>query len=58
LIVRDLLGRAVATLVDEEQMPGDHAALFDGAELPVGMYLYSLHVDGRGMGERRLMLVR
>jgi murein DD-endopeptidase MepM/ murein hydrolase activator NlpD len=40
LKVYDLLGRQVQTLVDEEKERGLHYAVFDGAGLSSGVYLY------------------
>jgi murein DD-endopeptidase MepM/ murein hydrolase activator NlpD len=40
LKVYDLLGRQVQTLVDEEKERGLHYAVFDGARLSSGVYLY------------------
>lgn len=42
LSVLDLLGREVQVLVSEYQTAGRHVAVFNGASLPSGMYLYRL----------------
>jgi hypothetical protein len=42
LSVFDMLGREVATLVDEELEPGDHTVRFDARRLASGVYLYRL----------------
>lgn len=42
LHVLDLLGRKVATLVDEFLQPGYHESVFDALSLPSGMYYYVL----------------
>ena len=42
LSVYDVLGREVARLVDESRGGGAHDALFDGASLPSGVYIYRL----------------
>ena len=39
LVVYDVLGRTVATLVDERLDAGSHAVAFDGSALPSGTYL-------------------
>jgi len=46
LRVFDLLGREVATLVNEEKGPGTHRVFFDGSGLSSGVYLYRLRVGG------------
>ena len=47
LSVYDVLGREVATLVDGVQHAGKHAAVFDGASLTSGTYLYRLEASGQ-----------
>jgi photosystem II stability/assembly factor-like uncharacterized protein len=46
LRVFDVLGREVATLVNEEMRPGSHERTFDGSGLASGMYFYRLHAGG------------
>lgn len=40
LKVSDILGREIATLVNEERQPGTHSVRWDASSLPSGMYLY------------------
>ncbi len=42
LIVYDILGREVATLVNEVKSPGTYTARFDGSLFASGVYLYRL----------------
>jgi glucose/arabinose dehydrogenase len=42
LKVCDILGREVATLVDEDQAGGDHLATFGGGDHASGVYIYRL----------------
>ncbi len=42
LVVYDILGRAVATLVNEKQAPGTYKIQFNGAKLASGVYYYRL----------------
>lgn len=46
LTVYDLLGREVATLVDEFKPAGKHEISFDGSKLSSGVYLYKLTAGG------------
>jgi len=42
LIVYDVLGREVKTLVDEHESPGKYSIIFDGGKLASGIYFYRL----------------
>jgi hypothetical protein len=42
LVVYDILGRRVATLVDEPKIPGNYEVTFDGSGLASGVYIYRL----------------
>lgn len=46
LTVYDMLGREVATLVDEHQQSGYHEVTFDATGLSSGMYLYRIRTEG------------
>jgi hypothetical protein len=55
LRVYDILGREVATLVNEVQPAGAHRATFDASGLSSGVYLYRLSAAGRS--ETKKMIV-
>jgi len=57
LVVYDLLGREVATLVNEIQSAGTYAEKFDARALSSGMYFYRL-TSGSFSSARKMMLVR
>jgi hypothetical protein len=42
LVVYDVLGRQVATLVNEEKAPGSYEVRFDGSTLASGVYFYRM----------------
>ncbi len=42
LKVYDLLGREIATLVNEEKPAGEYEVEFNAANLPSGIYFYQL----------------
>jgi hypothetical protein len=42
LVIYNILGREVKTLVDAERSPGQHEVTFDGSRLPSGVYLYRM----------------
>ena len=47
LKVYDVLGREVATLVNEEQFPGNYSVTFNADELTSGVYFYKLTAESR-----------
>ena len=53
----NMLGREIASLVNEELPIGIHKFVFDAEELPTGIYLYRMHADDF-MRVRKLMLVK
>ena len=57
LRVYDVLGREVATLVNEELRPGNHTVRFDGTNLATGVYYYRLE-SGSFTDTKKLMLLK
>lgn len=55
LVVFDVLGKKVATLVDDQLSAGDHRTRFDATNLASGIYLYRLTAGG--FSETRTMLL-
>lgn len=55
--VFDLLGRAVATLVNENMAPGVYTVTWDASKLASGIYLYSMRAGGLVI-TRKMLLVR
>jgi len=53
----DMLGREVATLVNEVRQPGEYAVPFDGRELASGVYFYQLNA-GEVVNTKRLVLLK
>ncbi len=51
LKVYNMLGREVATLVDEQAAPGSYEVRFDGRGLASGTYLYVLESDGQHLNK-------
>ena len=57
LIVYDILGREVTTLVNQQQNPGRYKVLFNGGELGSGVYFYSLRYSDYSLS-RKMLLVK
>jgi hypothetical protein len=55
--VYDVLGREVATLVNEVKEPGTYTVKFDGSNLASGVYFYRL-LAGTYVETRKLLLLR
>ena len=57
LVVYDVLGREVATLVNEEKRAGSYEASFDGSNLANGLYIYRLSA-GPYVESRKMVLLK
>lgn len=57
LQVFDLLGREVATLVNESKQAGEHTIQFDASKLASGIYYYRLQ-SGSFVATKKMLLVR
>ncbi|MFA4818833.1 MAG: T9SS type A sorting domain-containing protein [Patescibacteria group bacterium] len=57
LIVYDLLGREVATLINESKLAGYHTVEFNPGNLPSGIYLYKL-TAGKFTKTEKMMLMK
>lgn len=57
LVVYDLMGRVVTTLIDEQLAPGEYTAVFDAGSIASGMYLYRIQA-GSHITTRRMILLK
>jgi hypothetical protein len=57
LTVYDLMGRKVATLIDDSFEPGEYAVVFDAAGIASGMYIYRIQA-GAQVTTRRMILLK
>jgi beta-N-acetylhexosaminidase len=57
LSIYDLLGKKIATVVNEEQSPGIHTVLFDGSVLSSGVYFYALRTSNY-MTFKKMMIIK
>lgn len=56
LVVYDILGKKVETLVNEEQSPGSYIVTFTASNLPSGIYLYRLTAGQVSIVRKMLLL--
>jgi hypothetical protein len=56
LVVFDLLGRELETLVNEKQSAGTYEATFNASQYNSGVYFYKLITDGYSETKRMLMI--
>ncbi len=57
LVIYDLNGRVVATLVDRVLQSGEHFAIFDASQLPSGIYFYRLQA-GEFQQTQKMVLIK
>jgi outer membrane protein assembly factor BamB len=57
LIIYDVLGRQVATIVNEEKKPGSYKMSFDGSSLASGVYFYKM-TSGTYTSVKKLVLMK
>jgi len=56
LTVFDVLGRTVATLVDDIQQTGLHSVRFDGSKLSSGVYFYTLETGSYRLTQKMMLM--
>ena len=57
LTVYNTLGKKVATLVNKEQKPGNYLVIFDGSQLPSGVYFFTL-TAGKFSATKKMILIK
>jgi len=58
LVVYDILGREVATLVNQKLHPGNHQVEFDANYLSSGMYFYRIEVGSKFNSIKKMILIK
>jgi len=58
LVIYNLLGRKVATLVDEVKTPGSHAVIWNAEGFASGVYFYRIELGERKVVTQKMMLVK
>lgn len=56
LVVYNMLGEKVVTLVNEEKGTGYHSVKFNASNLPSGIYIYTLQVNDHTASKKMLLL--
>jgi Secretion system C-terminal sorting domain len=56
LEVYDILGRKVATLVDEQRVAGSYTVTFDASHFGSGVYFYRIKAGGQSLAKRMLLV--
>ncbi|MCB0730525.1 MAG: T9SS type A sorting domain-containing protein, partial [Ignavibacteriae bacterium] len=57
LVVYDILGREITTLVNEVKLPGTYEVIFDSKDLPSGLYFYRLQ-SGEFIKTKKMLLLK
>ena len=55
--IYDVIGREVATLIDDEYQPGQYKVVFEAGQLATGLYIYRIQA-GDFRETKKLMLVK
>jgi photosystem II stability/assembly factor-like uncharacterized protein len=58
LIVYDILGRKVKTLVNKDQKPGAYEITFNAGGIPSGVYFYRLRVENKYKSSRKMIIMK
>ncbi len=58
LIIFDITGKKITTLINKKQSKGNYEIRFDGNNLSSGIYFYSLLFDGNRMGTKKMILLK
>ncbi|MDE3057176.1 MAG: T9SS type A sorting domain-containing protein, partial [Bacteroidota bacterium] len=57
IVVYDVLGREIKTIVDKMEQPGSHSIAFDGSRLSSGIYFYRM-MSENFLGTKKMLLLR
>jgi aminopeptidase N len=58
LVIYDIYGKSVQTLINEEQPAGNYEVQFDGSKYPSGVYYYRMKVNGNLIDTKRMVLIK
>lgn len=58
LVIYDIYGKSIQTLVSEDQPAGNYEVQFDGSKYPSGVYYYRMKVNGNLIDTKRMVLIK
>ena len=58
IVIYDVLGNKVSTLVNENKSPGNYEVEFDAGNLASGIYFYRLNVDNKLIDIKKMILLK
>lgn len=58
LRIYDMLGKEIKTLTEGMTSPGFHSIKFDGANVPSGIYFYTLKIDNQFSQTKKMILIK
>jgi hypothetical protein len=58
LIMYDMLGREIATLLDGVSKAGSHSLEWDGSEYESGVYFYRMEINGKIADTKKMVLIK
>ncbi len=56
LVIYDVLGKQIETLVNQYQQSGEYSTLFNAAQYPTGIYVYTLRCGSESVTKKMLLL--
>jgi hypothetical protein len=56
LKIFDILGKEVATLLNQKQSPGNYEVTWDASKQPSGVYFYELRMGDYKKGKKMLLM--
>ena len=56
--VFNILGRRVASLVNQRKNAGNHTTQFQASNLSSGVYFYTLRIDGKVLKSQKMLLIK
>ncbi len=58
MIIYDVLGREITTLVDQQMQPGSYSVEWDALSYPSGVYFYKLSINNEQLAVRKMVLIK